>query len=315
MTGRRLSLGILAGLGVLALGAWVWRAIGAGRGGALAGPAIAIEAAIAEIEAGRRTTPLVGEPAAGGERVVTFLARQEGGQPPRIVSDVTGWGEHVDGTFDFSTGTMARVGQSDWYLLRAEVAPRARIEYSIAYGQADYRLDPHNPRRSAGPEAGGLAASELVMPDYVPPEELAGPRASPAGVVSEADIPGPCQRVRLPACRRGVHRSLPAGGLSGLAIRPDFARARLAHRAPRHRAGCGRLCRTAVGRRRPLFGQGGARVRGRAAAHVAGVACRWGLRPAAPRDCRDLVRREGRAGHRPHACYPPAGSCTRPRPP
>ena len=52
MTGRRLSLGILASLGVLALGAWAWRAIGAGRGGALASPAIAIEAAIAEIEAG-----------------------------------------------------------------------------------------------------------------------------------------------------------------------------------------------------------------------------------------------------------------------
>jgi enterochelin esterase-like enzyme len=204
MTGRRLSLWILAGLGVLALGALAWRAIGAWRGGAQAGPAIAIEAAIAEIEAGRRTTPLVGEPAAGGGRVVTFLARREGGQAPRIVSDVTGWGEHVDGTFDFSAGTMARVGQSDWYLLRAEAAPRARIEYLIAYGQADYRLDPHNPRRSAGPEAGGLAASEVVMPDYVPPEELYGPWAPPAGTVSEADIPGPC--------RVAVYRPAGAGG-------------------------------------------------------------------------------------------------------
>jgi enterochelin esterase-like enzyme len=193
MTGRRLSLGILAGLGVLALGALAWRAIGAGRGGALADSARPVEAAIAEIEAGRRTTPLVGEPAAGGERVVTFLARQEGGQAPRIVSDVTGWGEHVDGTFDFSAGTMARVGQGDWYVLRAEVAPRARIEYLIAYGQTDYRIDPHNPRRSAGPDAGGLAASELVMPDYAPPEEVAGPPASPAGAVNEADIPGPCR--------------------------------------------------------------------------------------------------------------------------
>ena len=67
MTGRRLSLGILASLGVLALGAWAWRAIGAGRGGAPAGPAIAIEATIAEIEAGRKTTPLMGEPTAAGE--------------------------------------------------------------------------------------------------------------------------------------------------------------------------------------------------------------------------------------------------------
>jgi hypothetical protein len=155
MTGRRLSLGILASLGVLALGAWAWRAIGAGRGGALASPAIAIEATIAEIEAGRRTTPLVGEPAAGGERVVTFLARQEGGQPPRIVSDVTGWGEHVDETFDFSGGTMARVGQSDWYLLRAEVAPRARIEYLIAYGQADDRLEPFHRVRVEEADGGG----------------------------------------------------------------------------------------------------------------------------------------------------------------
>ena len=77
-------------------------------------------------------------------------------------------------------------------VLRTKVAPRARVEYLIAYGLTDHRLDPHNPRRSAGPEAGGLAASELVMPDYVPPEELTGPPASPGGVVSAADIAGPC---------------------------------------------------------------------------------------------------------------------------
>jgi enterochelin esterase-like enzyme len=75
------------------------------------------------------------------------------------------------------------------------VALRARIEYQIAYGQTDYRLDPYNPRRSVGPEVGGAAASEFVMPGYVPPPEFAGPRPSPAGVLSDAPVEGPCRAI------------------------------------------------------------------------------------------------------------------------
>jgi enterochelin esterase-like enzyme len=153
----------------------------------------ALQAAIADVEAGRKTTPLIGEPTAGGDVTVTFLARSPGGQVPRVVSDVTGWGEHINGTFDFAAGTMTRVGKSDWYSLQTTVAPRARIEYQLAYALTDYRLDPHNPRRSAGPTFGGAAASEFVTPGHVPPQEFEDPRPSPRGTVSEAALEGPCE--------------------------------------------------------------------------------------------------------------------------
>ncbi len=153
----------------------------------------ALKAVIAEVEADRRTTPLVGEPTTGGDVTVTFLARSPGGSVPRVVSDVTGWGERIDGTFDFNAGTMARVGTSDWYSLRTTVAPGARIEYQLAYALTDYRLDPHNPRRGAGPSFGGAAASEFVTRGYVPPQEFQDPRPSPAGTVSEGAIEGPCK--------------------------------------------------------------------------------------------------------------------------
>jgi enterochelin esterase-like enzyme len=152
-----------------------------------------LRAAIADVEAGRKETPLVSEPAVGGDVTVTFLARSPSGPVPRVVSDVTGWGEHIDGTFDFAAGTMTRVGKSDWYALRTTVAPRARIEYQLAYALTDYRLDPHNPRRSAGPSFGGASASEFVTPGYVPPQEFQDPRSSPSGTVSEGAIDGPCK--------------------------------------------------------------------------------------------------------------------------
>jgi enterochelin esterase-like enzyme len=119
---------------------------------------------------------------------VTFLARPAGSRVPRIVSDVTGWGEHTDGTFDFTAGTMTRVGRTDWYLLQAKVAPRARIEYLIADGLTDYRLDPHNPRQAAGPQFGGIRASEFVTPGYLPPPEFTDPPVSPAGRITEATV-------------------------------------------------------------------------------------------------------------------------------
>jgi len=180
----RLRLLVLATLGALVVaGSWAWRARGGQAPRAAADEARA--AGITEIEAGRRTTPLIGEPDADGLATVTFLARSSGGLPPRVVSDVTGWGESIAGDFDFNAGAMRRVAGTEWYWLEANVAPRARIEYLIAYGQADYRPDPHNPRRAAGQELGGAPASEFVMPGYRPPPEFAGPPAIPAGVLHE----------------------------------------------------------------------------------------------------------------------------------
>ncbi len=191
---RHPAVVVLIVIGVFAAaGAWGVRGLIVGGREEPDGYLPALHAAIADVEAGRRTTPLVSEPAAGGDVTVTFLARSPDGPVPRVVSDVTGWGEHIDGTFDFAAGAMTRVGNSDWYSLQTTVAPRARIEYQLAYAQTDYRLDPHNPRRSAGPSFGGAAASEFVTPGYVPPQEFQDPRPSPAGTVSEGALEGPCK--------------------------------------------------------------------------------------------------------------------------
>ena len=178
---------ILACAGVFAVGAGTSPPPAAQRREPAPGDT-ALTSAIAEIEAGRRTTPLIGEPTAGGGATVTFLAQRRGRHVPRIVSDVTGWGEHTDGTFDFTAGSMKRVAGTAWYSLQANVAPRARIEYLIAYAATDFRTDPHNPRRSAGPQFGGAPASEFVMPGYVPPPEFADPPISPAGLTSDATV-------------------------------------------------------------------------------------------------------------------------------
>ena len=146
-----------------------------------------LRAAIADIEAGRRTTPLVEQPHPGADASVTFVVESPGEESPRIVSDVTGWGERPDGSsFDMTIGTMTRIASTDWYRLETRVAPRARIEYLVVHGATDYRTDPYNPRlawaRASGP------VSEFVTPDYVPPVELAEPPAPDHGAVIEATI-------------------------------------------------------------------------------------------------------------------------------
>ncbi len=146
-----------------------------------------LAAAIAEVEAGRRTTPLVAQPAGGGDALVTFLVESPDGRVPRIVSDVTGWGERIaDDTFDLTAGTMTRVGSTSWYRLEAQVAPGARIEYLIVHGETDYGTDPHNPRQTE--LHGGGPTSEFVTPGYLPPRELADPPAVAAGTTVETAI-------------------------------------------------------------------------------------------------------------------------------
>mgnify|MGYP001812795898 CR=1 FL=1 len=126
---------------------------------------------IREIEAGRATTPHVEQLTPGAEAMVTFLVKETGGEVPRIVSDVTGWGVRPDDeTFDLDVGTMVRIGSTDWYRLQTRVASRARIEYLIVHGRTDYRIDPNNPRRADFHTAGPV--SEMVTPDYVPPPAL-----------------------------------------------------------------------------------------------------------------------------------------------
>ncbi len=149
--------------------------------------ASSLEAVVADVEAGRRTTPLIHQPEDGGDAAVTFLVKSAGDRPPRIVSDATGWGGQPDDSFfDEAAGTMSRLGSSDWYWLEARVAAGARIEYLVVEGATDYHLDPNNPRHTDF--AGGHLYSVFTTSGYVPPPELEEPRARPAGTVTEGTI-------------------------------------------------------------------------------------------------------------------------------
>jgi enterochelin esterase-like enzyme len=145
-------------------------------------------AVIADIEAGRLTTPVVSAAGPDGRVAVTFYAKGEGDSAPRVVSDVSGWGERPDGTFDFAIGRMQPVSGSSWFRLSASAESSARIEYLFSYGAGDYRPDPHNPRTVD--RAGGVA-SEAVMPAYLDPPIFTDPPVTPAGAVSEAQVDGP----------------------------------------------------------------------------------------------------------------------------
>ena len=51
--------------------------------------------------------------APSADATVTFLVKGSDGQVPRIVSDVTGWGEDTaDDSFDLTAGTMTRENRS-----------------------------------------------------------------------------------------------------------------------------------------------------------------------------------------------------------
>lgn len=155
-----------------------------------------LDSAIKDIEAGTRTSPLIGDQPRRGMPTVTFLAKADGKDVPRIVSDATGWGERADGTFDFNVGKMARVVGTEWYSLEVKVEPYSRIEYLISYSAGDLRLDPHNPRKV---QRVGGPASEFVMPGYMPPQEFVDPPTRPSGelldTVVESKVLGDSRRV------------------------------------------------------------------------------------------------------------------------
>jgi enterochelin esterase-like enzyme len=145
------------------------------------------EAAIEGIQSGRLSTPLVAQPSPGSDATVTFLVEGTNGEVPRIVSDVTGWGEAPDdSSFDLTIGTMTAVGSSGWYRLETRVAPHARIEYLVVRGATGYQVDPNNPRRAWSP--GGDDTSEFVTPDFVPPPELTEPPVASGGTTVEGII-------------------------------------------------------------------------------------------------------------------------------
>jgi len=150
----------------------------------------ALATTIADVDAGRANTPLVIQPGVGSEATVTFLVKSTDEQTPRIVSDVTGWGESPDDSFfDLTVGEMTNIGSTGWHRLETTVAPRARIEYLVVRGETDYRVDPHNPRRAWS--RGGGPVSEFATPDWTPPPALSEPHVARRGRTVASTIETP----------------------------------------------------------------------------------------------------------------------------
>ncbi len=133
------------------------------------------------IESGTVAVPIV-----KGD-TITFLAEGDAGAAPRVVSDLTGWGERADGGFDFTVGRMRPIAGTSWFTLTARTNPAARIEYLFAYGAGDYRLDPRNPRKATRVTG---EASEVVGAGYTPPLEFSGPPTEPAGKIIDTMVRG-----------------------------------------------------------------------------------------------------------------------------
>jgi enterochelin esterase family protein len=78
-----------------------------------------------------------------------------------------------------SAPSLIRLEGTDLWTLAAEYEPDARLDYRFLVNGADWRLDPLNPRTMV---SGQGPNSELVMPEYVQPQELGAPdREIPAG--------------------------------------------------------------------------------------------------------------------------------------
>ena len=107
----RLVVPAILGIAVVA-GVWAFRA----RGGQER-PGAGLGAAVAEVEAGRRHTPLIGEPAADGSATVTFVVRSDGGKPPRVVMVVA-----VEEAFNHCPKAFVRAKLWD-AMARPSVAP------------------------------------------------------------------------------------------------------------------------------------------------------------------------------------------------
>lgn len=105
-------------------------------------------------------------PIATGDRAI-FLWRGAADQV-QLVGDMNNW--QLD-----NAPSLQRIEGTDLWYLPAEYEAEARLDYRFVIDGRDWRLDPLNPRTMTSPTGPN---SELAMPDYETPPELA-PDAAP----------------------------------------------------------------------------------------------------------------------------------------
>lgn len=100
-------------------------------------------------------------PLVAGERAV-FLFRGEA-KTVRLVGDMNHWVPET-------APSLSRVAGTDLWWIERTLPADARLDYKFLVDGESWRLDPMNPRRCAG---GYGENSEVAMPGYAPPPELA----------------------------------------------------------------------------------------------------------------------------------------------
>ncbi len=139
-----------------------------------------------------------GNPLIDGRRV-SLLIEAPIDTVPSVTGDFTAW----------KPVAATRLSRPGWYQFDTTLEPDARVEYLIAYGANDFRIDPRNPRRV--PSVGG-DASEIVMPAAEMHPELLNDDQPLAGVLEEHPFATPSGTSR----RVAVYR--PAGNRDRLPI-------------------------------------------------------------------------------------------------
>lgn len=94
----------------------------------------------------------------------------------RMVGDATSWNAQTSPKL-----TRLEVPGVDLWWLAQTYDLAARLDYKLVLNGSDWRLDPLNPELMPG---GFGPNSELAMPDYVTPEEVADLEGTPAGTLT-----------------------------------------------------------------------------------------------------------------------------------
>jgi 23S rRNA (adenine2503-C2)-methyltransferase len=133
--------------------------------------AAARDAAIEKFVAAKGGTPIV-----ENQTRLIFLARDQDGQPPRIVGDFNGWAVTPQG-YDAAIGRATRLEGSSWSFVESTSYTNARLEYGFLFDK-EYLADPMNRRivqAFAGPR------SEVRMPFFVAQPEVDEIGSAPQG--------------------------------------------------------------------------------------------------------------------------------------
>lgn len=129
------------------------------------------EVAIENFIAAKGGTPII-----ENQTRLIFLAKDQGGQPPRIVGDFNAWAVTPTG-YDASIGKTTRIDGTAWSYLESTAYTDARLEYGLLFDK-EYAADPAN-RRTVQAFAG--PRSEVRMPFFVNHPEIEQLGEAPKG--------------------------------------------------------------------------------------------------------------------------------------